>query len=144
MRQSYVDKSYTNSSNQLINRFFWLRSVVLYTIHATFDNKPGNLQELYLSCQGSRHRVDETLHPVFNGDFRVVEEVVDGIHSTTDVVLVRVEGMPVVHVIELQMDAVVVVVTGSKQEIRFVDKLEVVVGQMVDVVFNHNFDQLTL
>ena len=81
---------------------------------------------------------------MFDGDFRVIEEVVDGVHGTTDVVLVRAEGVPVVHVIELQVDAVVVVVTGSKEEIRFVDKLEVVVGQMVDVVFNHNFDQLTL
>ena len=71
------------------------------------------------------------------------EELFDGIHFSADVVLIRTEGVPVVHVIELQVNAVIIVVACSKQQVRFVDELEVVIGQMVDVVFNYDIDQLT-
>ena len=80
---------------------------------------------------------------MFDSDFRMVEEVIDVVHFSADVVLVRAEGMPVVHVIELQVNAVVIVIARSKQQVGFVDELEVVVGQMVDVVLDYDLDQFT-
>ena len=47
--------------------------------------------------------------------FRMVHEVIDGVDSSTDVELVRAERMPVVHVVELQVNAVVIVITISKE-----------------------------
>ena len=74
---------------------------------------------------------------------RVVHKLINGVDSSADVVLVRIERMPVVHVVELEVDAIIIVVTVSKQQIGFVDQFEVVVGKMVDIVFDHYLDKLT-
>lgn len=74
---------------------------------------------------------------------RMVLEIFKGIDGSTDVVFVGAEGMPVIHVVELEVDAVVVVVTVPKEQVWFVDQLQVVVGQVIDIVLNHNLNQLT-
>ena len=74
---------------------------------------------------------------------RAVHKLINGVDSSTDVVLVGIERMPVVHMVELKVDAIIIVITVSKQQIGFVDQLEVVVGKMVDVVFDHYLDKLT-
>ena len=80
---------------------------------------------------------------MLDGHFRTVHKLIDGVDGSADIILVGVKGMPVIHVVELKMDAVVVVVAVSKEELGFVDELQVVVGQVVDIVLNHNFNQLT-
>ncbi len=48
---------------------------------------------------------------MFDNYFRMIHELVHGVVVATDVVFLRIERVPVVHVIELHMDTVVIVVT---------------------------------
>ncbi len=66
---------------------------------------------VYLSCQTSRHGVYKLAHAVFDNYFRMIYKLVYGVGVATDVVFVRIERVPVVHVIELHMDTVVIIVT---------------------------------
>ena len=50
--------------------------------------------------------------------------------------------MPVVDVVKLHMNTIVIVEVLSKEQVRFVDQFEVVVGQVVDIVHDHNLYQL--
>ena len=69
---------------------------------------------VYPSCQTSRHGVYKLAHAMFDNYFRMIHELVHGVVVATDVVFLRIERVPVVHVIELHMDTVVIVVTISK------------------------------
>ena len=80
---------------------------------------------------------------MLNDHFRVVDYVVDVVLGATDVVCVGVEGMPVVHVVELQMDAIVIVIAVLKQQVWLVDYLEVIVGQVVDIVLDDYLYELS-
>ena len=50
--------------------------------------------------------------------------------------------MPVINVVKLHMNTIVIVKVLSKEQVRFVDQFDVVVGQMVDIVLNNNLYQL--
>ena len=73
-------------------------------------------------------------------DLRVKHEIIYWINGSTDVVLIGIEWVPVVNVIKLQVDAIVIVEILSKEKFRFVDKFEIVVGQVVDVIYDDNLN----
>ena len=80
---------------------------------------------------------------MFDSQLGMIHEVVNGVDGSGDVVLIWVKWMPVVHVIEFQVNAIVIVISLSEQQVRFIDYLEIVVCQMVDIILNHNLYQFT-
>ena len=60
---------------------------------------------------------------MLDGHLGTVHKLVDGVDGSADIIFVGIEWMPVIHVVELKVDAVVVIVAVSKEEVGFVDEL---------------------
>ena len=48
--------------------------------------------------------------------------------------------MPVISIVELMVNAIVIAKAIIKQQLRFVDQFQVVVGDVVDIIFKHDLD----
>lgn len=69
-----------------------------------------------------------------------MHKLFNGVYSPTDVVLIRIERMPVINIVELMVNAIVVAKAIVRQQFWFVDQLQVVVGNVVDIFFKNNLD----
>lgn len=73
-------------------------------------------------------------------NIRAIHKFFNGVYCPTDVVVIRVERMPVISIVELMVNAIVIAKAIIKQQLRFVDQFQVVVGDVVDIIFKHDLD----
>ena len=74
---------------------------------------------------------------MFDDELGVEDEVADVVHGAADVELVGHQRVPVVEVVELHVDAVLVLERLAEQHLGLEHQLEVVVTQMLHIVHNH-------